>query len=106
MPPSPTPVIPLSFRPRDCVYHRGVKRVVRIGRPAKPRTVAVLGAASMNQGGLVAVLDRVVGREQHALELIASIVQRGGSGEKAAAMSGQPAGHVLATGHHVLFRGG
>jgi hypothetical protein len=57
----------------------------------------------MNRSGLVAVLEQVVGREQPAVELIASIVECGGSAQKAAAISGQPAGHVLATGYHVLF---
>jgi hypothetical protein len=36
----------------------------------------------MNRGGLVVVLERVVDREQHAVEPITSIVQRSGSGEK------------------------
>jgi len=61
----------------------------------------------MNHGGLVAVLERVVGREQPAVELIASIVQRGGSGEKAAAMFGQPAGQCPRNGlSRSVLRGG
>jgi len=56
----------------------------------------------MNHGGLVAVLERVVGREQPAVELIASIVQRGGSGEKRRRCSVSRQASVLATGYHVL----
>jgi hypothetical protein len=57
----------------------------------------------MNQGGLAAVLDRVVGREQHAIELIASIVQRGGSVKRRRRCWVSQQASVLATGYHVLF---
>src|SRR6516225_8922508 len=101
MPPSPAPVIPLSFHPRDCVYHRAVTR--REDWPAnKAADGCSAGAASMNQGGLVAVLERVVGREQHASSSSRRSCSAAAPAKRRRRCSVSRQASVLATGYHVL----